>query len=159
MTAIIRTLTLLAATAALLGLSQCATDTSDPTTSTREGALTGGCKTICPKCKPGAICPMIACYLDCNGKKQTCVQTAMCIQGYAWSPAKCACVPATGGSKCQSDADCYLAADYCTGCNCSALQITQSVPACSGPGVRCFADPCLTHSTTCDVNSGKCLLQ
>jgi hypothetical protein len=31
-----------------------------------EAALHGGCKSVCPKCKTGQMCPMIACYLECN---------------------------------------------------------------------------------------------
>lgn len=30
--------------------------------------LKGGCRTICPRCKPNEICPMVACRQECNGK-------------------------------------------------------------------------------------------
>ena len=69
---------------------------SEPTdqSSTNE-ALKGGCRMVCPKCTPNIdVCPMIACTLECNGKKpQTCVETQMCPLGYAWDQTKCSCEP------------------------------------------------------------------
>jgi hypothetical protein len=84
-------------------------------------------------------------------------------------PCTCAanlvCTPAVGGppagdvggtcrapvrsATCSEAADCRLEADYCTGCDCVALAAGQSVKACSGPGVRCFADPCGTKTAAC----------
>src|SRR5262245_16260328 len=54
----------------------------------------GGCHVECPKCRPGEICPLIACRLICPQDKK---------------------------DECTTDADCSLAADYCTGCDCRAL--------------------------------------
>ncbi len=55
---------------------------------------------------------------------------------------------------CQTDADCRAFSDYCTGCNCRALSITEPDPACDGPGVRCLVDPCQNAQVGC--NQGRC---
>ena len=70
---------------------------------------------------------------------------------------RAACVADTAASECTKDSDCRVEADYCTGCNCVALAPTESVAACSGPGVRCFADPCMTKTAKC--SSGQCIAQ
>lgn len=59
-----------------------------------------------------------------------------------------------GSSVCKVDADCVATSDYCTGCNCRALGPKQQLPACAGPGVRCFADPCLNKTAVC--KAGHC---
>lgn len=56
---------------------------------------------------------------------------------------------------CQRVEDCELQADYCTGCDCVALAHGESIPACSGPGVRCLVDPCGTKKADCV--SGFCV--
>jgi hypothetical protein len=56
-----------------------------------EAAQKGGCHTICPKCHPHELCPAIACYQDCE---HNCVQTQLCMIGYAFDPLSCSCVPA-----------------------------------------------------------------
>jgi hypothetical protein len=66
----------------------------EPTNTTDEQALTGGCRLVCPKCHPGEVCPMIACVEDCNGKPLKCVDNQMCPIGYNWSSSKCSCVAA-----------------------------------------------------------------
>lgn len=136
-------------------LASCQTDiASEPAGfGTQEAALANGCRTICPKCPANKICPMIACYLDCP---QQCVQTALCIQGYIWSPQKCSCVPEKVAAKCQSNADCTLSADYCGGCFCDALGPKDKPVSCLST-VKCFADPCLNHTAVC--LSGKCSVQ
>ncbi len=123
------------------------------------GELKGGCRWDCPKCPANKICPMIACREICNANDKTCVQTAMCIQGYVWSSKSCSCVPgsAPAAGACSTDADCRTFADYCTGCDCRALSNSDPDPTCSGPGVRCFADPCMNYASVC-VN-GTCSLQ
>lgn len=63
----------------------------------------------------------------------------------------------TGGkasAACAADSDCRAVADYCTGCDCRALGPGQTLPACTGPGVQCFADPCMGKTALC-VN-GSC---
>lgn len=121
--------------------------------------LVGGCHTVCPKCPANKICPKIACYEECNGKPKSCVQTQMCIQGYEWDSKSCQCVPSVppAPSSCKSNADCRTFADYCTGCNCLALSYSDADPTCDGPGVRCFADPCMGQTAVC-IN-GSCSLQ
>lgn len=138
-------------------LAACATDT-DSTYGTQTGALQGGCRTICPKCPANQICPMMACYIDCNGPQQ-CVQTQMCIIGYKWSSQKCACIPdKTNGAagKCSTDADCRIVSDYCGGCFCDALSKSQPDPSCVST-VKCAMDPCTGHSASCV--GGFCQLQ
>jgi hypothetical protein len=58
------------------------------------------------------------------------------------------------GPACRQDGDCRLFSDYCTGCDCRALLKTDKDPLCSGPGVRCLADPCRDHVAVC--RDGKC---
>ena len=116
-----------------------------------------GCHTECPKCRPGEICPMIACREVCRGR-QTCTQTALCIIGYEWSQKECRCVPTStpAPGTCSTDADCRTFSDYCTGCDCRALSVSAPDPTCSGPGVRCVADPCAGVSEVC--LNGTCSL-
>ncbi len=66
------------------------------------------------------------------------------------------CAPPTTGG-CTSDADCRLVADYCTGCDCRSLSTDEPEPTCDGPGVRCFADPCMNLTAACDVATGACV--
>jgi hypothetical protein len=82
-----------------------------------------------------------------------CVDTQLCIRGFHWSPSQCRCVP---DGSCEGDTDCRAFSDYCSGCDCRALSAEQPDPACAGPGVQCFADPCLGTSALC-VN-GQCTL-
>jgi hypothetical protein len=164
----------------------------------------GGCSSVCPKCKHGEVCPMIACYLDCHGQSQhcggtvckggqkccnescgicagpnemcsdrfcpappqphVCLQTVLCLNGDHWSDTECACVadkPTHGPSKCQTNADCRLFSDYCSGCDCRALSTHEPDPKCPGPdsasAVRCMADPCGSSTAVC-VN-GTCSVQ
>jgi len=66
------------------------------------------------------------------------------------------CLPKTApAAECTTDADCRVEADYCTGCDCVALSSSESVPACDGPGVKCFADPCMTKTAACV--DGQCV--
>jgi len=60
-------------------------------TASEEG-LTGGCRLVCPKCHPGEVCPMIACYEDCNAPPPRCVETMLCPIGYTWSARACSCI-------------------------------------------------------------------
>lgn len=118
---------LLAASALLVACSA-AQDPGDSTDATE--AQTGGCRTICPKCKPGQPCPKIACTLDCSSHKP---------------------------GACSTDSDCRLFDDYCTGCDCRALSSNQKDPTCTGPGVKCFAEPCMGHAAACV--QGVCAVQ
>jgi hypothetical protein len=56
--------------------------------------------------------------------------------------------PAAGA--CSRDADCKLKANYCTGCDCMALGPGEDLQPCSGPGVRCLADPCGMKTAACE---------
>lgn len=80
-----------------------------------------------------------------------CIDTVLCIRGSHWSPSQCMCVP---DGQCTTDSDCRLFSDYCTGCDCRALSMGDADPTCAGPGVRCFADPCINQTAVC-VN-GRC---
>jgi hypothetical protein len=74
--------------------------------------------------------------------------------------APAASAPAASGSSsaplvnCQTDADCRAFSDYCTGCHCRALSITEPDPVCDGPGVRCLVDPCQEVQIGC--SQGLC---
>ena len=140
-------------------LTACAVDgPTDSGSTTVAGALSGGCRTICPKCPAKQICPMQACYIDCDGPKE-CLIMAKCAAGYRWSTAQCKCVPDHNGGKpgaCSSDADCRLVSNYCGGCFCDALSKNQQDPTCIST-VKCFTDPCMNHSVACVA--GVCAVQ
>lgn len=137
----------------------CSAAPDEPTASTAS-AYTGGCREVCPRCPPNQVCPMIACYLDCNGgAKKTCGVAALCAIGYEWSAARCACVPVPGKpAACTTDADCRTYSDYCSGgCDCVALSTSDPDPAACANPTACLADPCGTFTAVC-VN-GACSLQ
>jgi len=112
---------------------------------------------------------MMPCYLVCNGPGDRC-GNHFCPQGEVCCNESCGiCTPPDGyctrefcaptGPKCRSDADCRLFSDYCTGCDCRALVTGEPAPYCEGPGVRCFADPCMDHAAVCSLPEGKCVVQ
>jgi hypothetical protein len=132
-------------------------------------ALKGGCHYICPKCKPGEICPKIACFLDCHGQGGTTSCGAnVCQQGEYCCNESCGiCAPEGGGciqqfcggeppppEQCTTDADCRLFSSYCNACECFALLSSQPDPLCGGDVVQCFSDPCQETVAVC--LSGQC---
>lgn len=116
------------------------------------GCTPGNCAAVCTgTCRPGGpACGRTHCatgMVCCNDSCGTCTEpNGGCTQQVCGSP--------VGGGACTYDGDCHLQADYCTGCDCRALAPGQSVPACTGPGVRCLVDPCSTRTAKC-VN-GMC---
>jgi hypothetical protein len=135
----------------------------------------GDCK-LPPGCGGDLACPAV-CYGVCRPAviETPCLSTADCekdeicttVLGVCKAPPGCnnpnvgcpavcygECRKATEGGACDVDSDCRLEADYCTGCDCRALAKGERVPACPGPGVQCFADPCGRLTARC-VN-GKC---
>jgi hypothetical protein len=112
------------------------------------------CNESCGICTP----PGGACTQQVCAPGSPCVETALCIRGFQWSPRQCACVPDLDGApqdQCSSDADCRLFSDYCTGCDCRSLAVDDPDPSCTGPGVRCFADPCFGKTAVCVA--GQCI--
>jgi hypothetical protein len=92
----------------------------------------------------------------CEPNTGACTQIALCIDGFTWDEKACACVPVPTTGGCTTDADCRTFSDYCTGCDCRALSSSEPNPTCDGPGVRCFADPCMGKTAACVA--GKCSL-
>ena len=87
-----------------------------------------------PGCQPGQFRPCLgSCYGTCRPRGT----------GPAANP-------------CRSDGDCHTVADTCMGCNCVALGPGQPGPGCSGPGVRCFQDPCGGKRARCQ--QGSCVV-
>jgi hypothetical protein len=134
-----------------------------------QAELRGGCRYVCPRCRPNQPCPRIACYLECHGPSdpQACGDRVCGTGEYCCNPSCSTCAPeggfctqqyceppTTGG--CTTDADCRTFSDYCTGCDCRALGVSEPDPVCESPGVRCFADPCLNQTAACV--SGACVL-
>jgi hypothetical protein len=80
--------------------------------------------------------------------------TKLCMRGYHYdgTAGVCACVPDPKGW-CNTDADCRLEDDYCTGCDCRALSSSETLPACTGPGVRCQREPCGGLTARCVANA------
>ncbi|MBK7585706.1 MAG: hypothetical protein IPI67_36655 [Myxococcales bacterium] len=127
-----------------------------------------------PKCPGHWQCESNSCsYSECSVPKNACEAAGgSCVGLY---PGNCAdgeigsateyscggpvgvmcCLPKAPAPECQTDADCRLEADYCHGCDCRALSENESVPACDGPGVKCFADPCGFKTAACV--SGQCV--
>jgi hypothetical protein len=64
------------------------------------------------------------------------------------------CDPPVG--QCRADADCRAFSFMCTGCDCLALGPSEPEPVCPGPGVMCFADPCLNKKAVCQA--GRCAI-
>ncbi|MBI3784214.1 MAG: hypothetical protein HY270_12530 [Deltaproteobacteria bacterium] len=131
------------------------------------------CRLVCPPgvtpcgdnvCRKGELCcdascgvcsaPDGTCAVQPCPQPTVCVQTALCIRGFHWSPEQCQCVPDNPGA-CAADDDCRLFSDYCTGCDCRALANSDPDPLCDGPGVRCFADPCQNQTARC--SAGYCV--
>lgn len=94
-----------------------------------------------------AVCPLGE--VCCNASCGICTPPGMaCTQQACERPTKPACA---------SDADCELAQDYCTGCDCRALAPGESLPPCDGPGVQCLVDPCADRKAACV--SGECIVK
>jgi hypothetical protein len=147
-----------------------------PCASTSSCAMGEVCSTengICnapPGCSMGVACPAV-CYGTCEPATDGPVCGATrCAAGKTCCNSSCGicagpnegctkqiCVPPADVGACMTDADCRAEADYCTGCDCRALAKGQSVPPCSGPGVRCLRDPCTGAKAAC-VN-GACVVQ
>jgi hypothetical protein len=99
-------------------------------------APTGGVACGPKTCPAGQVC--------CNESCGICTEPGgFCTQQF--------CEPAGG---CKQDADCRTFSDYCTGCDCRALGKDDKDPTCSGPGVRCLADPCRDKKAVC--KNGQC---
>jgi hypothetical protein len=61
-----------------------------------EASLKGGCRAICPKCRPGQICPLMACTISCPPGRSLCGQN-VCGQGEYCCNESCGqCAPAGG---------------------------------------------------------------
>lgn len=93
--------------------------------------------------------------------------TATCASGQVCCNPSCGiCTPPGGActqqfceppdAQCKSDADCRASAFMCTGCDCLALGPSDPEPVCQGPGVQCFADPCLNKKAACET--GRCVI-
>jgi hypothetical protein len=108
-----------------------------------------------PAPSPGVACGPKTCaagQVCCNASCGICTPPdGVCTQQL------CNDSPGDGGAAgppCREDGECRLFSDYCTGCDCRALLKTDKDPLCSGPGVRCLADPCRNHTAVC--RDGKC---
>jgi hypothetical protein len=100
-------------------------------------APTGGVACGPKTCPAGQVC--------CNESCGICTEPGgFCTQQF--------CEP-TG---CKQDGDCRTFSDYCTGCDCRALGKNDKDPTCSGPGVRCIADPCRDKQAVC--KGGQCTI-
>jgi hypothetical protein len=93
--------------------------------------------------------------------------TATCKNGDVCCNASCGICTPPGGActqqiceqppgECKTDTDCRAFAFMCTGCDCLALSPSDPAPVCTGPGVQCFADPCLNKKAVC--TAGQCVI-
>lgn len=60
--------------------------------------------------------------------------------------------PEGAPKQCETAADCTLADDYCTACDCRVLAKGETLPACDGPGVQCLVSPCEGKKAACENN-------
>lgn len=133
--------------------------------------LRGGCRVVCPRCRPNQPCPRIACYEECHGQNREQCGDSLCPAGQVCCNSSCGICTEPGGAciqlycaptepvlGCTSDADCRTFSNYCDGCSCEALSTTGSDPVCSGTQVQCFADPCMNLEARCDTTTGACTL-
>jgi hypothetical protein len=103
------------------------------------GANCGICAMVCPggaycgdrRCEVDEVCCSEACGL-CAKPGESCERTA-CLQP----------------PECSKDSDCSVEADYCVDCDCAAVGPEEHIPACPGPGVQCFKDPCIGRKAVC----------
>jgi hypothetical protein len=126
----------------------------------------GACKRP-PGCGPKDICPAV-CYGVCKPDRAACGPTR-CGPGEVCCNESCGiCTPPRGvctqqvcepppPGACGADADCRTFSDYCTGCDCRALAVTDPDPVCPGPGVQCLIDPCFNKAAFC--SAGTCALR
>ncbi|MEA2697914.1 MAG: hypothetical protein QOI66_2185, partial [Myxococcales bacterium] len=116
----------------------------------------GGTPPPKPDAGPGPSCGAATCTANqycCNASCGICApRGAACIQVACEPPKSDA---GSTGDACRVDSDCRLFDDYCTGCNCRALAKGDPDPTCSGPGVRCFVQPCLRKTAACV--GGRCV--
>jgi hypothetical protein len=64
-----------------------------------------------------------------------------------------------GGATCSAASDCRTHSDYCGGCTCDALGVSEPNPDCGEGGVAsCFVDPCSGKTATCN-STHHCALQ
>lgn len=126
-----------------------------------------GCQWLAPRCpdEDGGAQPPATDAGNATGPK---CGTTTCAAGMTCCNASCGiCAPPNGaciqiacdpkppvGGACRTDADCRLFDDYCTGCDCRALAKGEPDPKCAGPGVRCFAQPCMNKVAACQ--NGRC---
>ena len=78
--------------------------------------------------------------------------TVLCLAGYHCESRgrRASCVADTPNpSTCTSDADCRLYDNYCNGCSCEALSLTDPDPVCNGTIVACVVQPCGGQTAVC----------
>jgi hypothetical protein len=63
-----------------------------------------------------------------------------------------------GGASCSTASDCRTHSNYCGGCTCDALAVSEPNPDCEGGLTSCFADPCSGKTATCSATH-HCSLQ
>jgi hypothetical protein len=63
-----------------------------------------------------------------------------------------------GGGTCSTPSDCRTYSNYCGGCSCNALAVSEPNPACDAGVGSCLVDPCTSHTATCD-SAHHCVLQ
>jgi hypothetical protein len=91
------------------------------------------------RCETDEVCCSEACGI-CTQPGASCDRSA-CLQA----------------PECSKDSDCKVEADYCVDCHCVALNSEEQLAECPGPGVQCFADPCVGKSAVC--KNERCVME
>ncbi len=112
-------------------------------------AAVGGCSGAVAVPTDGGAAPGVACGTNtCAAGEYCCNESCGICAAPGGSCTMQLCMPPR--PTCKTDADCRTFSDYCTGCDCRALANSASAPVCDGPGVRCFADPCMQKVAVCE---------
>ena len=148
---------------AALSLSACVPGESyenEDFSSSTTSISSNSCQLLCKNCPPNQLCLQVCELVGvCTS---SCTRLALCVEGYHWDNAICACLP-DAGQPC-GDRRCG-AGEYCCNESCGicaptggfciqiACETAPTTDTCKDP-VACFADPCAV--STCDVQGATC---
>jgi hypothetical protein len=144
-----------------LGMVGCG-DVTYESAELRGGYRNDPCATV--RCAAGTHCERRGQRAECVADADAGVEepvlscaSVLCIIGSVCeeTPSGPRCVPTN--AECSSDEECRLEDNYCGGCNCLALDDSESGPTCRDP-VQCFAAPCAVQTGVAACVDGQCVV-
>jgi hypothetical protein len=108
------------------------------------------CGTCGNVCASGVCCAGVCCLSG-----QVCCADGRCCDRNACKNGVCT----STRTECRRDADCRLFSNYCDGCSCQALLVSEPDPVCKGTIVNCLVDPCRGYTAVCEKSTGTCMKQ